>query len=53
MIRFSKTNDVNKFYEESTELSQLANRYETDKGTANSLDLSWGLQFPSHKCMLS
>lgn len=51
MILFSKTNDVNKFYEESTELSQLANRYETDKGTANSLDLSWGLQFLSHKCM--
>lgn len=51
MILFSKTNNKNSFYEDRAELSQLANRYETDKGTANSLDLSWGYDFPNHRCM--
>jgi len=51
MITFLKTNEKNSFYEEGAELSQLANRFETDKGTANSLDLSWGYDFPNHKCM--
>jgi hypothetical protein len=51
MIIFPKTNYNNSFYKEEAELSQLANYYETDKGTANSLDLSWGVDFPNHKCM--
>jgi len=48
---FKKTTNTNSFYKEKTKLSQLANQYETDKGTANSLSLSWGLDFPNHKCM--
>jgi hypothetical protein len=51
MILFTKTNDKNSFYKDGAELSQLANYYETDKGTANSLDLSWGYDFPNHRCM--
>ena len=51
MIKFLKTNNKNNFYKEEIELSQLANLYETDKGTANSLSLSWGYDFPNHKCM--
>jgi hypothetical protein len=51
MILFTKTNNKNSFYKDGAELSQLANHYETDKGTANSLDLSWGYDFPNHKCM--
>lgn len=51
MILFSKTNNLNNFYNPEAELSQLANHFETDKGTANSMDLSWGVDFPGHKCM--
>jgi hypothetical protein len=51
MILFPKRNNSNGFYKEGADLSQLANQYETDKGTANSLDLSWGYDFPTHKCM--
>jgi hypothetical protein len=51
MIEFLKTNNKNGFYKGGDELSQLANHYETDKGTANSLDLSWGYDFPNHRCM--
>jgi hypothetical protein len=51
MILFPKTEDVNNFYDKYTQLSELANKYETDKGTADSLKLSWGLDFPNHKCM--
>lgn len=32
-------------------LSEIANTLETDKGTADPLTLSWGKQFPEHKCM--
>jgi len=51
MIEFLKINNKNGFYKGGDELSQLANHYETDKGTANSLDLSWGEDFPNHRCM--
>jgi hypothetical protein len=51
MIFFPKTNNSNNFYNAEVELSQLANRFETDKGTADSMNLSWGADFPGHKCM--
>jgi hypothetical protein len=51
MILFTKTNNKNVFYNNDISLSQLANQFETDKGTANSLDLSWGHDFPNHRCM--
>jgi hypothetical protein len=51
MIKFLKTNNKNNSYEGGIGLSQLANLYETDKGTADSLSLSWGHDFPNHKCM--
>jgi len=47
---FNKTNS-NCFYTNDTKLSQLANHYETDKGTADSFNLSWGVHFPNHRCM--
>jgi hypothetical protein len=47
---FNKTNS-NCFYINDTKLSQLANHYETDKGTVDSLNLSWGVHFPNHRCM--
>lgn len=53
MILFSKTTNTNSYYNNAADckLSDIANQYETDKGTADSLDLSWGADFPSHKCM--
>jgi len=51
MKLFNKKNNVNDFYNSNLDLSAIANIYETDKGTANSLDLSWGKDYPMHKCM--
>jgi hypothetical protein len=48
---YEKKTDLNSFYNEDFTLSQLANKYETDKGTASSLDLSWGKEYPTHACM--
>lgn len=31
-------------------LSELANFYQTDKGTADSKDLNWGAEYPLHSC---
>jgi len=31
-------------------LSQLANKFETDKGTADALTLSWSKDYPNHSC---
>jgi hypothetical protein len=51
MILFKKKT-TNQFYQNSQmDLSSLANKFETDKGTANSMDLSWGSSYPSHACM--
>lgn len=51
MKLFLRKNKDNNFYSNEKDLSELANAYETDKGTADSLDLSWGSDFPTHKCM--
>jgi hypothetical protein len=51
MILFKKTTKYNSFYTKEIQLSDLANKYETDKGTADSLNLSWGIEFPNHRCM--
>lgn len=51
MKLFLKKNNLNPFYNTTQSLSEIANYYETDKGTANSLDLSWGKEYLSHSCM--
>lgn len=48
---FSKTNSNNIFYDKSSTLTELANKLETDKGTADSSTLSWGKNWPEHSCM--
>jgi hypothetical protein len=50
MILFEKKLNVNNYYTEGATLSELANKYETDKGTAISSNLSWGLEYPKHSC---
>jgi hypothetical protein len=47
---FKKKNSNNPYYTKDIPLSELANKYETDKGTANSLDLAWGVEYPNHQC---
>ncbi len=51
MKLFKKTNTSNLFYDEKLNLSQIANKFETDKGTEESLNLSWGKDYPQHRCM--
>lgn len=51
MLKFLKTTNQNNFYQPNITLSSLANKYETDKGTANSIELSWGKDYPQHSCM--
>jgi hypothetical protein len=51
MKLFNKTNHENNFFKEGVTLESLANHYETDKGTADSATLSWGKDFPTHRCM--
>lgn len=51
MKKFLKTTDQNDFYQPNADLSTLANKYETDKGTSTSTDLSWGKDYPQHVCM--
>lgn len=51
MIIFKKENNApNKLFQEEETLSQLANRYETDKGTADASTLSWSKDYPNHSC---
>lgn len=54
MQLFLKTKNSNEYYskeQSNKSLSEIANHFETDKGTANSLDLSWGKDYPLHSCM--
>lgn len=51
MVLFSKSVSKNSFYDMNATLSELANKFETDKGTADSATLSWGAQYPTHQCM--
>ena len=50
MIIFKKQNNKNSFFQEKENLSQLANKFETDKGTANASTLSWSKDYPNHSC---
>jgi hypothetical protein len=51
MRLFLKSNNSNKYYTPQSTLSELANKFETDKGTSDSLNLSWGVEYSSHRCM--
>jgi hypothetical protein len=51
MKLFLKTNSNNPYYTPQNTLSELANKFETDKGTSDSLNLSWGVEYITHKCM--
>lgn len=52
MILYKKQLQSNPFFQETNvSLSELANKFETDKGTENSLNLSWGKDYPHHSCM--
>lgn len=52
MINYSKQTTKNPFFRKNLpSLSELANEFETDKGTENSLNLSWGKDYPYHSCM--
>lgn len=46
-----KTTKTNTFYQKQITLSEIANLYETDKGTAEKLTLSWGKDWPDHESM--
>lgn len=48
---YKKETTNNLLYTDKLSLSDIANKYETDKGTADSDDLSWGSEHKSHKCM--
>jgi len=51
MKLFLKKNNINPWYDNKSTLSEIANYFETDKGTADSLSLSWGEEYPFHSCM--
>jgi hypothetical protein len=51
MKLFFKKNSINPWYDNKSTLSEIANYFETDKGTADSLSLSWGEEYPFHSCM--
>lgn len=48
---FRKTENTNNLYNDSVNLSDLANMLETDKGTADKATLSWGKNWPDHETM--
>lgn len=48
---YKKTTDSNLLYNKNLNLSELANKFETDKGTEDSLNLSWGKNYSLHRCM--
>ena len=48
---FKSTNTTNNLFNSSLSLTELANMLETDKGTANKDNLSWGKDWPEHVCM--
>lgn len=51
MKYFLKTIQNNAFYTDKLTLTELANKFETDKGTANPKNLSWGKDWPEYDCM--
>lgn len=48
MTHYKKNSNRIKLYNDCKNLHQLANFYETDKGTANKFSLSWGSNWPDH-----
>ena len=49
MTFFKKTKE-NQFYTNKLNLTELANKFETDKGNADKTKLSWGNYWPEHIC---
>jgi hypothetical protein len=50
MKLFTKKNS-NSMYDGKSSLNELANKFETDKGTADKSTISWGKEWPDHVCM--
>lgn len=50
-MKFYKKTKENQFYTDKLNLTQLANKFETDKGNADKSKLSWGKDWPEHICM--
>lgn len=48
---FKKNSSINYIYDPALSLTEIANKYETDKGNAQKKDLSWGKDYPEHYCM--
>lgn len=51
MKHFPSKTSTNTLYEPTATLSELANKFETDKGTADPTTLSWHTKYPKHRCM--
>ena len=49
MELFLKTNSSNPYHSPEKTLSELANQFETDKGTSDSVNLSWGAEYATHR----
>jgi hypothetical protein len=49
MELFLKTNSNNPYHSPEKSLSELANQFETDKGTSDSVNLSWGTEYATHR----
>jgi hypothetical protein len=50
-MKFYKKTKENSLYTRELNLTQLANKFETDKGNAEKSELSWGKDWPDHVCM--
>lgn len=50
-MKFYKKTKENQFYTNKLNLTELANKFETDKGNADKNKLSWGKDWPDHVCM--
>jgi hypothetical protein len=48
---FKKSTNNNLLFNDTLTLNEIANFYETDKGTADKSTLSWGNLYPFHFCM--
>lgn len=51
MKLFKKTKEQNNFFKQNFDLSELANSYETDKGTEDPKNLSWFRDYPDNTCL--
>lgn len=50
-MKFFKKKQSNKIQKNELTLTELANKFETDKGDADKMSLSWGKDYPEHECM--